>query len=47
MNKFLSNKKTPIIPPVLANGELASDFKQKANLINNFFAIQCTPFKRW
>ena len=29
INKFLSNKKTPIIPPVLVNGELVSDFKQK------------------
>ena len=28
INKFLSNKKTPIIPPVLANGELVSDFEQ-------------------
>ena len=30
INKFLSNKKTPIIPPVLVNGELVSDFEQKA-----------------
>ena len=30
--------------PVLVNGELVSDFKQKANLFSNF-ASQCTPIK--
>ena len=45
INKFLSNKKTPIIPPVLVNGELLSDFEQKANLFNNYFVSQCTPIK--
>ena len=45
INKFLSNKKTPIIRPVLVNGELVSDFEQKANLFNNYFASQCTPIK--
>ena len=44
-NNFLNNKKWPIIPPVLINGELASDFEQKANLFNNCFASQCTPIK--
>ena len=34
INKFLSNKKIPIIPPILVNGELVSDFKQKANIFN-------------
>ena len=27
INKFVSNKKTPIIPPVFVNGELVSDFE--------------------
>ena len=45
INKFLSNKKTPIIPPVLVNGELVSDFEQKANFFNNYVASQCTPTK--
>ena len=36
---------TPIIPPVLVNGELVSDFKQKANLFNNYIVSQCTPIK--
>ena len=44
-NNFLSNRKTPIILPVLVNGELVSDFKQKANLFKNYFASQCTPIK--
>ena len=44
-NKFLSNKKTPIVPPILVNGELVSDFEQEANLFNNYFASQCTPIK--
>ena len=45
INKFSSNKKTPIIRPVLVNGELVSDFEQKANLFNNYFASQCSPIK--
>ena len=45
INKFLSNKKTPIIPFALVNGELVADFKQKANLFNNYFASQCSPIK--
>ena len=35
INKFLSNKKILIIPPILVNGELVSDFTQKANKILN------------
>ena len=45
INKFLSNQKIPIILPVLVNGELASNFKQKANIFNNHFASQYTPIK--
>ena len=37
MNKFLSNKKAPIIPSFLVNGKLVSDFEQKANLFNNYY----------
>ena len=29
----------------LVNDELVSDFEQKANLFNNYFASQCTPIK--
>ena len=36
-------KKVPIIPPLLINNEIISDFEAKANHFNNFFASQCTP----
>ena len=45
INKFLNNEKISIIPPILVNGELVSDFKQKANIFNNHFASLCTPIK--
>ena len=45
INTFLNNEKIPIIPPILVNGELVSDFKQKANIFNNHFASLCTPIK--
>ena len=32
-----------MIPPILKDGKLESDFKIKANYFNNFFALQCTP----
>ena len=41
----MNNKKIPIIPPILVNGELVSDFKQKANIFNNHFASLCTPIE--
>ena len=40
INKFVSNKKAPIIPPVLVNGKIISDFKQKANFFDHYFASQ-------
>ena len=36
-------EKIPIIPSLLKDGKLASDFKIKANYFNNYFASQCTP----
>ena len=42
-NWFLNNKKIPGIPPIFHNGNVISDFKEKANLFNSFFASQCTP----
>ena len=30
---------------ILVNGQLVSDFKQKANIFNNHFASLCTPIK--
>ena len=39
---FLSNKKIPAIPLLLVNGEVISNFSQKASIFNIFFASQCT-----
>ena len=41
----MSDKQIAITPPILVNGELVSDFKQKANISNNHFAPLCTPIK--
>ena len=41
--KFLYNgKKIPLIPPILVNNKLISNFKEKANHCNTFFTSQCT-----
>ena len=40
INRFLSNKKISAIPPLLVNGEIISNFSQKASIFNNFFASQ-------
>ena len=45
LNRFLYNKKIPAIPPLLVDGNFISDFCEKANLFNNFFASTCTPIK--
>ena len=35
-------KKIPIIPPLYCNGNFITDFCQKAELFNSFFAEQCS-----
>ena len=40
LNKFLSNKKTSVMLPVLVNGELVSYFEQKANLLLNVLLLK-------
>ena len=45
LNRFLYNKKIPAIPPSLVDGNLISDFCEKAKFSNNFFASVCTPIK--
>ena len=40
---FLSNKKIPIIPPILVNDRAVSNFAEMAELFNSYFASKCTP----
>ena len=43
LKAFYNDKKIPVIPLLLINNELISDFKMKANYFNSFFASLCTP----
>ena len=42
-NRFLSNKKIPIIPAILVDDIVASNFAEKTEFFNSYFASQCTP----
>ena len=44
-NCFVNNKKTPMIPPLLFIDKIISNFSEKANLFNKFFASQCAPLE--
>ena len=39
---FLNNKEIPCIPLLPYQDKFVSDFKEKANIFNNFFADQCS-----
>ena len=43
MKTFHNAKKIPLIPPLLINDKLESDFGKKANHFNESFASKCTP----
>ena len=43
LNSFLNNKKLPIIPPILVDDRVVSNFTEKTKLFNSYFASQCTP----
>ena len=43
LKTFYSKRKVPLIPPLLVNNSFVTDFKEKANLFNDFFCKQCTP----
>ena len=43
LKTFFNDKKIPVIPPLLVDGNLISDFKEKANRFNEFFSHQYTP----
>ena len=40
--RFLNNKKIPLIPPPFNGNEYVTDFKEKDELFNSFFAKQCS-----
>ena len=42
LKTFFADKKIPIIPPLLDNGEFITNFKDKANLFNDYFSSQCS-----
>ena len=42
---FLHNRKIPVIPPLFHNNKFVTDFKEKAELFNSFFAKQCSLIK--
>ena len=44
LKAFLNNKKIPCIPPIYHNNYI-TDFKEKAEIFNSFFANQCTIVK--
>ena len=41
MKTFVNGKKTPSIPPLSVNNKLISNFKEKANIFNDFFVQEC------
>ena len=40
---LFNGKKVPVIPPILVNNKLVTNFKAKANIFNDFFSKQCQP----
>ena len=42
LKTFLNNKKIPCIPPLLHQDKFIIDFKEKAEMFNNFFADLCS-----
>ena len=45
LNRLLYDKKIPAIQPLPVAGKFVSDFYEKSNIFNNFFASVCTPIK--
>ena len=45
LNRYLNNKKIPLIPPLFHENKFVTDFKEKAELFNSFFAKQCSLIK--
>ena len=43
LKTFYNKRKIPLIPPLLVNNSFVTDFKEKANLFNEFFCKQFIP----
>ena len=43
LKRFFNGRKVPIIPLLLINNKLESDFKIKANYFSSFFDSKCSP----
>ena len=43
LKTFYNKRKIPLIPSLLVNYSFVTDFREKANLFNEFFCKQCTP----
>ena len=43
LKSFYKGTKVPLIPPLLVNNKIVSDFTDKANIFNDLFASPCTP----
>ena len=43
MKTFVNGKETPVIPSLLVNNNLISNFRERANIFNDFFVQQCQP----
>ena len=46
LNRFLKNKRIPLIPPFFHENKFVTDFKEKVELFNTFFAKQCFLIKK-
>ena len=44
LNTFLGKKKMPSLPPLFENGEIVSDYAKKAEIFNEYFGSQYSPF---
>ena len=42
LKTFLNNKKILVIPPILHDNKFITNFKEKAEIFNNFFGKQCS-----
>ena len=42
LKSFFGDRKIPVIPPIICNSNLVTDFKDKAELFNNYFSSQCS-----